>query len=46
MRLKLLALDGNIRRAELEIGWADEALGWLDALERDKGVTKTAKSAS
>jgi PadR family transcriptional regulator AphA len=45
VRLKLLALDGNIRRAELEIGWADEALGWLDAIEREEGVTKTTKSA-
>lgn len=33
VRLKLLALDGNIRRAELEMAWTDEALAWIDALE-------------
>jgi DNA-binding PadR family transcriptional regulator len=36
VRLKALALDGNIRRAELEIAWAQEALAWVDALETDK----------
>jgi PadR family transcriptional regulator AphA len=45
VRLKLLALDGNIRRAELEIAWADDALAWLDALEQDKGTRRRAKVA-
>ena len=41
IRLKLLALDGNIRRAELEIAWADEALAWLDSQEKS-GAAKSA----
>ena len=45
VRLKLLALDGNIRRAEVEIAWADEALAWLDAFERHEGKAKATKSA-
>jgi len=43
--LKLFALDGNIRRAELEIAWADEALAWTDALEQDKRPNRRAKFA-
>jgi DNA-binding PadR family transcriptional regulator len=46
IRLKLFALDGNIRRAEVEIGWANEALAWLDAYEEHKSVGKNRKSAS
>jgi PadR family transcriptional regulator AphA len=34
--LKLLALEGNVRRAEWEIAWADEALAWLATLEQGK----------
>jgi PadR family transcriptional regulator, regulator of vanillate utilization len=45
VRLKLLALDGNIRRAELEIAWVDEALAWLDTLEREKRAGKSGRSA-
>jgi DNA-binding PadR family transcriptional regulator len=45
VRLKLLALDGNIRRAELEIAWADEALAWLDTIEREKRKSSAGKSA-
>jgi hypothetical protein len=40
VRLKLLALDGNIRRAELEIAWVDDALAWLDA--QGKSMAKSA----
>ena len=43
IRLKLLALDGNIRRAELEIAWAQEALAWLDALEADRRKRRRAQ---
>ena len=41
--LKLIALDGNIRRAEGEIAWAEQALAWLDTLEHGKRATRRAR---
>jgi PadR family transcriptional regulator AphA len=31
--LKQLAFEGNVRRAQLEIQWAENALAWLDQLQ-------------
>jgi PadR family transcriptional regulator, regulatory protein AphA len=45
IRLKILALDGNIRRAELEIAWADEALAWIDALAAERKKKRRAQQA-
>jgi PadR family transcriptional regulator AphA len=41
--LKQLAFDGNIRRAELEIAWSEDALAWLDALEAKAEPTRPAR---
>lgn len=37
LKLRELAYDGEIRRAEVEIEWADGALRWLDAFEDTYG---------
>jgi PadR family transcriptional regulator, regulatory protein AphA len=39
--LKALALQGNLMRARNEIAWADDALLWLEEMERKTGETGT-----
>ena len=38
--LKRIAVEGNMRRAELEIAWANSTLAWLDSLAAQQGDDK------
>ena len=42
LAVREMAWGGDIRRAELEIAWAEEGLAWLDDFERRHGLDENA----